>query len=277
MTVRQRLSPSLKIALVYLAFAVVWIVVTDRLVTWAIPDADAEAWFQTVKGLAFVVVSAGVLYVLTRRYLTRAERTSEQLREAYDQTLEGWAAALDIRDHSTGQHTQRVTDLTVALAERFGIEGSELDDIRRGATLHDIGKMAVPDAVLGKEGPLDDEDWRLIRRHPDMALRMLSGISFLEQALPIPWCHHEKWDGTGYPRGLAGAAIPFPARLFAVVDVYDALTSERPYREPLTAMAALSYIGEHSGSHFDPDVVDGFVAMMVERQVEGYVDEGGRL
>ena len=244
---------------------------------WLVPDADTISWLQTVKGLGFVVVSAAVIFVLTRRYLDRAERTTEMLEEAYEQTLSGWAAALDIRDHSTGEHTARVTELTVALAERFGIDGDDLADIRRGATLHDIGKMAVPDAVLGKVGPLTDADWALIRQHPDMARRMLLGIAFLEPALDIPWCHHEKWDGTGYPRGLAGMDIPFPARLFAVVDVYDALTSERPYREPMTPMAALARIESESGSHFDPEVVDEFVELMVERQAEGLTVEGGRL
>lgn len=277
MSIRHRLTPAMRIALVYLGFAVAWILLSDRVVRWLVPDADTISWFQTTKGLGFVFVSAAVLFVLTRRYLDRAERTTEKLEEAYEQTLTGWAAALDIRDHSTGEHTARVTALTVALAERFGIDGDELADIRRGATLHDIGKMAVPDAVLGKIGPLTDADWALIRQHPDMAHRMLRGIAFLAPAIDIPWCHHEKWDGTGYPRGLAGMDIPFPARLFAVVDVYDALTSERPYREPMTPMAALARIESGSGGHFDPEVVDEFVGLMLERQAEGLTVEGGRL
>jgi putative nucleotidyltransferase with HDIG domain len=277
MSIRQHVSPATKVAGVYLAFAVAWIVLSDRVLRSLTSDDDAEGWLQTVKGIGFVIVSAGVIYVLSRRYVDRAERTTMQLKEAYEQTLEGWAAALDIRDHSTGEHTARVTELTVALAQRFGIGGEDLDNVQRGATLHDIGKMAVPDAVLGKVGPLDEDDWALIRQHPDMAVRMLRGVSFLEPALAIPWCHHERWDGTGYPRGLAARDIPFPARLFAVVDVYDAITSERPYREPITMMAALARIQAESGSHFDPEVVDEFVQMMLERQEEGLVDEGGRL
>jgi HD-GYP domain-containing protein (c-di-GMP phosphodiesterase class II) len=277
MGVWQRLTPAMRIALVYLGFAIVWILLSDRVVQWLVPDAGTISWFQTAKGLGFVLVTAVLLFVLTRRYLDRAERTTEMLEEAYEQTLAGWAAALDIRDHSTGEHTARVTELTVALAQRYGIGGDELADIRRGATLHDIGKMAVPDAVLGKVGPLTDAEWVLIRQHPEMAQRMLTGIEFLEPAMDIPWCHHEKWDGTGYPRRLAGDAIPFPARLFAVVDVYDALTSERPYREPMTSPAALARIESEAGSHFDPDVVGEFVDMMLERQAEGQVDEGGRL
>ena len=273
----KRVSPALKIALIYLAFAVLWILLSDRFVDGLFTEGNDASLPQTIKGLGFVLVSAAVLYLLTRRYLVRAERTAEQLRRAYDETLEGWAAALDIRDHSTGEHTARVTDLTVALADRFGMVGERLDEIRRGATLHDIGKMAIPDAVLGKVEPLDDDDWTLIRQHPDMAMRMLQGIEFLEPSLAIPWCHHEKWDGSGYPRGLVGEEIPFPARLFAVVDVYDALTSERPYREPLTTSAAVARIEAEAGTHFDPVVAAEFVMMMRERQAAGRVDEGGRL
>lgn len=277
MTQRAWLSPALKIAGVYLAFAVLWILLSDRITRWAVPDADAMAWFQTVKGLGFVLASAGVLYVMTKRYLDRADATTDRLRLAYDQTLAGWAAALDIRDHSTGQHTQRVAALTVVLAERCGIEGDELDDVHRGATLHDIGKMAVPDRILGKEGPLTDEEWAIMRRHPDAAHTMLSGIGFLETAVDIPWCHHERWDGSGYPRGLAGEDIPLAARLFAVVDVYDALTSDRPYREPMPVEDALVHIEGRAGSHFDPAVVAEFAALMRERQASGVVDSGGRL
>jgi len=270
-------APALKVAGVYLAFAVLWILLSDRVVRWAVPDADAMAWLQTVKGIGFVAASAGVLYLMTKRYLDRAEASTDQLREAYDQTLAGWAAALDSRDHSTGEHSERVTELTVQLAERFGIEGPALEDVMRGATLHDIGKMAVPDRILGKVGPLTPEEWAVMRQHPDAAQQMLSGIGFLSSAMDIPWCHHERWDGTGYPRGLAAEQIPFPARLFAVVDVYDALTSDRPYREPVAVDRALAHIEERSGTHFDPAVVVEFTAMMRERHDEGLLDSGGRL
>ena len=277
MELTARVPPAVKIAGLYLLFSALWILLSDRVVNSIVPDAEAMSWLQTAKGLAFVLASAALLYVLTKRYLDRAESHARALREGYDQTLAGWAAALDFRDHSTGEHTERVTGLTVALAQRFGIAGDELDHIRRGATLHDIGKMAVPDAVLGKVGRLDEDDWEQIKRHPEMAVRMLDGISYLEPALVIPWCHHERWDGSGYPRGLQGEDIPFPARLFAVVDVYDALTSERPYREPMTTTAALAQIERESGTHFDPRVVSEFVSMMVERDSSGIFDLGGRL
>lgn len=277
MPLRSRVPVTAKIAGGYLLFSVLWILLSDRLLALAIPDADTQSRLQTIKGLVFVLASAGLIYVLTRRYVGRVERQAEQLVEAYDQTLAGWAAALDIRDHSTGEHTQRVAALTVELAESMGVSGEELDDVRRGATLHDIGKMALPDGLLAKEGRLTEDEWALIRQHPDLAMRMLTGISFLDGALVIPWCHHEKWDGTGYPRGLAGEQIPFPARLFAVVDVYDALTSERPYRRPIPTADALEHIVAGSGSHFDPAVVTEFSAMMEARERRGLVDEGGRL
>lgn len=227
-------SPAAKIALIYLAFSVLWIALSDRAVEAVTPDAATISGVQTAKGLLFVVLSALLLFAMTRRYLQIAERTTQQLSDAYDQTLEGWAAALDVRDHSTGEHTARVTELTVALAERFGIAGEDLDDIRRGATLHDIGKMAIPDAILGKTEPLTSDEWSLMMQHPDVARSMLKGIAFLESAIDIPWCHHERWDGTGYPRGLSGMDIPLGARLFAVVDVYDAMSSDRPYHQPVS-------------------------------------------
>ena len=274
---RSWASPAARIALVYLAFAVAWILLSDRLLRWAVPDADAMAWLQTLKGVGFVLASALVIYLITKRYLGRAALTTEQLRQAYDQTLAGWAAALDIRDHSTGQHSERVTALTVELAERLGLCEGDLEDVRRGATLHDIGKIAVPDAILGKRGPLTPEEWEVMRSHPESARRMLSGVGFLESALAIPWCHHERWDGTGYPQGLCGEQIPLSARLFAVVDVFDALTSERTYREPTSVDDALEHVRRESGAHFDPAVVDQFVEMIEAHRADGSLDVGGVL
>lgn len=272
----SRISGAVKIAGVYLVVSVVWILFSDRLVA-QVPTVADLSWLQTVKGLGFVFVTAVLLYLLARRYIRAALETADALRQAYDETLAGWAAALDIRDRSTGEHTQRVTELAVALAGRFGIEGAELDNVRRGAMLHDIGKMAVPDAVLGKSGPLDPDEWTEIRQHPEMAVRMLDGITYLDGAVVIPWAHHERWDGSGYPQGLRDQAIPFPARLFAVVDVYDALTSERPYRDPMTSAEALDYLTRESGRTFDPAVVTEFVEMMADRGRQGIIAVGGRL
>ncbi|MGB9738845.1 HD domain-containing phosphohydrolase [Chloroflexus sp.] len=151
----------------------------------------------------------------------KVQQANAELRQAYDATIEGWARALDLRDHETEGHSRRVTELTMQIAARMGFGAEELVYIRWGALLHDIGKMGIPDAILRKPGPLDEQEWAIMRTHPTLAVELLRPISFLAPALDIPWCHHEKWDGTGYPRGLRGEEIPLAARIFAVVDVYD--------------------------------------------------------
>lgn len=187
-----------------------------------------------------------------------------ELRAAYDATIEGWSHALDLRDRETEGHSRRVTELTVRIAARMGFSEEELLHVRRGALLHDIGKMGIPDAILLKPGPLNDEEWAIMRTHPTLAVKLLRPIAFLAPALDIPWCHHEKWDGTGYPRGLRGEEIPLAARIFAVVDVYDALTSDRPYRATWSRERALVYIREQAGKHFDPRVVAVFEQVIAE-------------
>ncbi|WP_322511895.1 HD domain-containing phosphohydrolase [Chloroflexus sp.] len=187
-----------------------------------------------------------------------------ELRAAYDETIEGWSRALDLRDRETEGHSRRVTELTVRIAARMGFSKDELLHVRRGALLHDIGKMGIPDAILLKPGPLNDEEWAIMRTHPTLAVELLRPIAFLAPALDIPWCHHEKWDGTGYPRGLRGEEIPLAARIFAVVDVYDALTSDRPYRAAWPRERALAYIREQAGRHFDPRVVVVFEQVIAE-------------
>lgn len=181
-----------------------------------------------------------------------------QLESAYDATIEGWSLALEMRDEGTAGHTSRVTDLTLAVAGKMGIPAAQMPHIRRGALLHDIGKMAVPDAVLHKPGPLDDAEWELMRAHPTRAKEFLEQIEYLEPALEIPYCHHERWDGSGYPQGLSGEEIPLSARIFAIIDVLDALTSDRPYRPAWSRDAALAHIREQAGVHFDPAAVDAF-------------------
>src|SRR5690606_12353175 len=172
------------------------------------------------------------------------------------------------RSEETEGHSRRVTEQTVRLAERLGIPRDQLVHVRRGALLHDIGKMGVPDEVLLKPGPLTDAEWALMKRHPEFAYQLLLPIEFLRPALAIPYCHHERWDGSGYPRGLKGEEIPLPARVFAVVDVYDALTSDRPYRPAWTRERALAYIRDNAGSQFDPRVVEEFLRMMAEESRE---------
>jgi putative nucleotidyltransferase with HDIG domain/PAS domain S-box-containing protein len=184
-----------------------------------------------------------------------------ELTHAYDMTLEGWSRAMDLRDNETEGHTQRVTTMAVQLANAMGMSKAEILNIRRGALLHDIGKMGVPDHILFKPDKLTDEEWVFMRKHPEYAYEMLLPITFLRPALDIPYCHHEKWDGTGYPRGLKGEEIPLAARIFAVVDVWDALYYSRRYREGWSEKRVQDYIQEQSGKHFDPQVVETFLRM----------------
>lgn len=199
-----------------------------------------------------------------------AERTTElaeangALQRAYTATIEGWSKAMDLKDHETEGHCQRVTDMTVRLAQSFGLEEEQLLQIQRGALLHDIGKMGIPDRILLKPGGLTDDEWDVMRRHPTFALEMLWPIDFLRPAIAIPWCHHEKWDGTGYPRGLQGEEIPFSARLFAIVDVWDALRSDRPYRKGWPLHRVCDHLQAQAGTHFDPNIVTRFVGLIAE-------------
>jgi len=199
-----------------------------------------------------------------RQAAERLRRAHVELRQAYDATIEGWSRALELRDRETEGHTQRVTELTVRLARAMGIEGEALVHIRRGALLHDIGKMGIPDHILRKPGPLTEEEQELMKKHTTYAYEMLSPIEYLRPALDIPYCHHEWWDGTGYPRGLKGEEIPLAARIFAVVDVWDALCSDRPYRRGLPPHEALAYIRRQAGTQLDPRVVEAFVELIAE-------------
>ncbi|MBC7320864.1 HD-GYP domain-containing protein [bacterium] len=188
----------------------------------------------------------------------------EELQKAYDETIESWSRLLDLRDKETEGHTLRVVELTLKLARRFGIKEEDIVHVRRGSFLHDIGKLSIPDSVLLKPDKLNEEEWEVIKKHPEFAYNALSMIEYLQPALSIPYCHHEKWDGTGYPRGLKGEEIPLPARIFAVVDVWDALTSDRPYRPAWSKEEALKYIKEQAGKHFDPKIVEIFLEVIEE-------------
>ena len=167
-----------------------------------------------------------------------------------------------MRDKETEGHSLRVMHLCADLAGVFGIKGEALIHVRRGALLHDIGKVGVPDHILLKPGKLTDEEWVIMRKHPQLAFEMLSPINYLHPALTIPYCHHEKWDGSGYPRGLKGEEIPLAARIFSIVDVWDALSNDRPYRKAWSQEEILKFIRDQSGTHFDPIVVDAFLRMM---------------
>ena len=190
------------------------------------------------------------------------QQVHAELAQAYEATLEGWSRALELRDKGTEGHSRRVTEMTVQLARAMGVDEDELVHIRRGALLHDIGKMGIPDGILLKPGPLTAEERKVMHNHPVYAYEMLSPITYLHPALDIPYCHHEKWDGTGYPRGLQGEQIPLAARIFAVVDVWDALCSNRPYRSGWSEQEAIAYIREQASTHFDPSVVAEFLKII---------------
>ena len=373
----RQLSLSVRIALAYFVFGLLWIIGSDTLVETLAVNQTQQSWLQTYKGAGFIAVSAlligWLVYneshrrarirrlldevvglapdpVLIRQYeddmiveanerfvqevgiseeelnetslddleLDLAERRREDLRHqlategevlnyqqtlegrsgrsvellissrriefgadeyvctvakditdlerAYDETIQGWARALELRDDETFAHTLRVTRATVALAEHLGVPDDELIHIRRGALLHDIGKIGVPDAILLKDGDLTDEEWRVVRKHPLFAKELLSPISYLQPAIPIPHRHHEKWDGSGYPDGLAGEEIPLAARIFAVVDVWDALRSDRPYREAWEAERVLEVLDSDKGSHFQPEIVEAFFDLGDDRR-----------
>ena len=204
--------------------------------------------------------------LLERRVADRTAELAEansKLKAAYDATIEGWARALDLRDHDTEGHSRRVADMTLMLARLMGIPEEELEHYKRGALLHDIGKVGIPDAILNKPGPLSDEEWDLMRLHPEFARQMLEPIAFLRPSIDIPFCHHEKWDGTGYPRGVAGEKIPQPARILPWRSIWDALTSERPYRQAWPQDRVRAHIGVSlSGTHFDPRVVEAMMEVL---------------
>ncbi len=218
-------------------------------------DQEWISFFEMLAGQTAIAIDNGRLFV-------NLQQSNLELTLAYDATIQGWSQALELRDEDTEGHTLRVTDLTLRLIQVMGIEEAETEHARRGSLLHDIGKIAIPDKILLKPGPLDEHEWSIMRQHPQYAYNLLFPITYLRPAIHIPYCHHEKWDGTGYPRGLKGEEIPIVARIFAIVDVYDALTSNRPYRTAWAREKALEYILEQSGKHFDPRIVNAFMNLM---------------
>ena len=230
------------------------------------PLSPNEQWLDFLEALAAqaaIAIDSALLF-------DDLQHSNAELFNAYETTLEGWSKALDLRDKETEGHSLRVTEMTEVLSRRLGISEEEIVHIRRGALLHDIGKLGIPDNILRKEGPLTVEEREIMCRHPFYAFEMLSPIHFLRQAIDIPYCHHEKWDGTGYPRGLKEKQIPLAARIFAVADVWDALRSTRPYRASCSRAYCLQYVVKNANTHFDPGVVAAFVEWY--EKLEGVVD-----
>jgi PAS domain S-box-containing protein len=220
------------------------------------PDPDWLDFLEALAGQAAIAVDNSSLF-------EGLQRSNIELKLAYDSTIEGWSRALDLRDRETEGHTQRVTEMTLRLARAMGIGEAELVHVRRGALMHDIGKMGIPDSILLKPGPLTEEEWQIMRRHPSYAYEWLSAIPYLRPALEIPYDHHERWDGAGYPRGLKGEQIPLAARIFAVVDIWDALRSNRPYRKAWPEEEVCAHICGLAGTHLDPEVVALFLRVVI--------------
>lgn len=276
----QSLQRIFRVVLLYLVFAALWVFLTDPLAYFL---ETAYGWpkvIETYKAALFVLISGVMLFTLLYRELKRREEDYQQhlmenqrllnqvsaknaeLLDAYDRTIFGWSRVLEMRNREVKDHSRRVTEMALRLARYMGVPEADLIHIRRGALLHDIGKMAIPDLIILKEGDLSEEERAMIRRHPLFGFEMVSEIEFLRPAVDVMLCHHERWDGTGYPFGLTGTQIPLYARIFSVVDVWDALCFDRVYRKGDPPEVTADYLRSQAGEQFDPQVVEAFLEMM---------------
>jgi PAS domain S-box-containing protein len=230
-------------------------------------ETSARAILEPTSGDVIEIQSASRDITERKRAEEALQQAHNQLSDAYERTIEGWVRALDLRDRETEGHTQRVTEITIRVATQLGFSDEELSHIKRGALLHDMGKIAIPDEILQKPGPLNEAEWARMRQHPQYAYDMLAPIEYLRPALDIPYYHHERWDGSGYPHGWKGEKIPLSARLFAIVDVWDALRSDRPYRKAIPRDQVIAYIKENSSLLFDPKLVEHFLKFVETNQV----------
>lgn len=255
----MRTSPPLRIAGVYMLVAAIWIWCSDRAVDALVSDADMRTMLQTLKGWAFVLATGVMLYWMIRRDVRRLEKGNRRLRQGREQALRVLVAAMDARHQETGHHSERVARMAAGLARLDGVRGSALNKLRLGALLHDIGKLALPDSILTKPGPLDEEEWVLMRKHPKIGYELLQQVDFLRASSDVPYSHHERWDGSGYPQGLCGEEIPLAARIFSVIDVWDALITERVYKPAWPEDRVLAYLREAAGGQLDPRLVKLFL------------------
>lgn len=256
----MNVSPQFRTAFVYIALASLWIWFSDRALGSVMHDLAELTFAQSLKGSVFVVGTGLLLYWLIGRDLDRLEGANAMLLAGHEQTLRALIAAMDIRHKETRDHSDRVMRMASGLARLAGVEGAALRHLQFGALLHDIGKLALPDSILIKPGALDAAEMAQMREHPAIGQRLLDQIDFLRPAIDIPYGHHERWDGSGYPQGLSGAAIPLAARIFSVVDVWDALSFPRVYKPAWPEDAVLQYLRDGAGSQFDPDLVALFLA-----------------
>jgi HD-GYP domain-containing protein (c-di-GMP phosphodiesterase class II) len=254
-----RIKPQVRIVLIYMIVAWAWVFFSDRLLFSLDYDKHTLSMLHSAKGGFYVLCTGILLYWLIGRDMRRLDRLNHLLFNGNEQSLRALVSAMDIRHKETRDHSERVMRMTVALARRAGLDGDALRNVRFGALLHDIGKLALPDAILIKPGPLDAEETAQMRTHPVRGRDLLMRTAFLRPAIDIPYAHHERWDGTGYPRGLSGEEIPLAARLFSVVDVWDALSFPRVYKPAWPEQQVIEYLRNAAGSQLDPKIVALFL------------------
>jgi len=262
-------KPQFRIVAIYVSVALLWVLFSDRLLFSLEVDTRTLSLLHTIKGSLYVVVTGALLYWLIGRDVRRMDRLNHLLLIGNEQSLRALVSAMDIRHKETRDHSERVMRMTVALARRAGLEGDALRHVRFGALLHDIGKLALPDAVLIKPGPLTAEEMTLMRTHPSLGRDLLMRTAFLRTAVDIPYAHHERWDGTGYPRGLQGEDIPLAARIFSVVDVWDALSFPRVYKPAWPETEVVDYLRNAAGGQLDPSIVALFLEHYDELKATG--------
>lgn len=252
-------QPQFRIVFIYIVLGLLWIFLSDYITDTLFGAFGYITFVQTVKGVLFIAFTGLLLFFLIKRDIDAVNEVNRRLFESYKETIHGWVHMMDLRHRETKDHSARVTRMSLELCKLMGIEEKRLGQIEQGAILHDIGKIAIPDSILLKPGKLDEKEWDQMRKHPGIGFAVLSDIDFLQPCLDIPFCHHEKWDGTGYPSGLKGEEIPIAARIFAVVDVWDAVSHSRMYKSAWPEGRVLQYLKDQAGIHFDPKIVKTFI------------------
>jgi putative nucleotidyltransferase with HDIG domain len=265
-------SPQFRTAFLYVALSASWIWLSDRALVLFVHDPSHLTWAQSIKGWCFVMLTGVMLYWLIGRDLARLAAINRQLVQGHEQALRVLVSAMDIRHKETRDHSDRVMRMAMGLARLTGMHGEALLALKFGALLHDIGKLALPDAILIKPGKLDEAEMAHMRTHPQIGRELMEQVDFLRQATDIPYAHHERWDGTGYPRGLRGEEIPLAARIFSIVDVWDALSFPRVYKPAWPEQEVLTYLREAAGSQLDPHLVKLFLDHYQEIKALGQAD-----
>jgi putative nucleotidyltransferase with HDIG domain len=265
-------SAQFRIAFLYVLLASLWIWLSDHALALLVHDPVHMVWAQSAKGWLFVLLTGLMLYWLVGRDLRRLAAINRQLVHGHEQALRVLVSAMDIRHKETRDHSDRVMRMAMGLARLTGMQDDALLALKFGALLHDIGKLAIPDAILIKPGRLDEAEMAHMRRHPEIGRELMEQVDFLRKATDIPYAHHERWDGTGYPRGLRGEEIPLAARIFSIVDVWDALSFPRVYKPAWPEHEVLAYLRAAAGSQLDPQLVQLFLDNYPQIKAQGMLD-----